>query len=322
MPLVERLAWHLAPAHPQPAARMALAQSVWERSRDYVVFAALLLTALGIFVGRNGTVLRAVRAASLAVTAPVEGVFARVARFEGAVAENDRLRATTAVLATDVARLREARSENAQLRRLLGFQDSLQVPRVIARVVAKDLTEQANLLTIDAGAADGVEVGMPVISERGIVGKVVLTSRNYAVVMPHQNTQFAVPATIDALARDGVVRWDGEAFDRLTMEYVVKTEPVTRGMLITTSRYSDVFPAGTPVGRVDTAYAARGRNDYIIHLTPASPISEVGYVYVLKIRVDPERILLEEAARDSLGIARASAALTAQMAADSSDAGE
>ncbi|HEX8298021.1 MAG TPA: rod shape-determining protein MreC [Rubricoccaceae bacterium] len=296
---------------------MAIAQTVWERSRETVVFVALLLVALVIFVGRNGPVLRAVRAASLAATAPVEGVFARVARFQGALGENDRLRATTAALSTDVARLREASAENAQLRRLLGFQDSLNVPRVVARVVAKDLTGQANLLTIDAGASQGVEAGMPVISERGIVGKVVLTSRNYAVVMPHQNTQFVVPATLDALGRDGVVRWDGEAFDRLTMEYVVKTEPVTRGMLVTTSRYSDVFPAGTPVGRVDTAYAARGRNDYIIHLTPASPISEVGYVYVLKVRPDPERILLEEAARDSLGIARASAALRQQQAADS-----
>ena len=296
---------------------MAIAQTVWERSRETVAFVVLLLVALGIFVGRNGPVLRAVRAASLAATAPVEGVFARVARFQGALGENDRLRATTAALSTDVARLREASSENAQLRRLLGFQDSLDVPRVVARVVAKDLTGQANLLTIDAGAADGVEAGMPVISERGIVGKVVLTSRNYAVVMPHQNTQFVVPATLDALGRDGVVRWDGEAFDRLTMEYVVKTEPVTRGMLVTTSRYSDVFPAGTPVGRVDTAYAARGRNDYIIHLTPASPISEVGYVYVLKVRPDPERILLEEAARDSLGIARASAALRQRQVADS-----
>ena len=296
---------------------MAIAQTVWERSRETVAFVVLLLVALGIFVGRNGPVLRAVRAASLAATAPVEGVFARVARFQGALGENDRLRATTAALSTDVARLREASSENAQLRRLLGFQDSLDVPRVVARVVAKDLTGQANLLTIDAGAADGVEAGMPVISERGIVGKVVLTSRNYAVVMPHQNTQFVVPATLDALGRDGVVRWDGEAFDRLTMEYVVKTEPVVRGMLVTTSRYSDVFPAGTPVGRVDTAYAARGRNDYIIHLTPASPISEVGYVYVLKVRPDPERILLEEAARDSLGIARASAALRQRQVADS-----
>lgn len=300
---------------------MALAQTIWERSRDYVIFAALVLVALAVFVGRNGPVLRAARSVALAVTSPVEGLYARATRFQDAVGENDRLRAETVALSADVARLREARAENAQLRRLLGFQDSLDVPRVVARVVAKDITAQANLLTIDAGAADGIEIGMPVISERGIVGKVVLTSRNYAVVMPHQNTQFAVPATLDALGRDGVVRWDGEAFDRLTMEYVVKTEPVTRGMLVTTSRYSDVFPAGTPVGRVDTAYAARGRNDYIIHLTPASPISEVGYVYVLKVRPDPRRIVLEEAARDSLGLARASAALTAQQEADANDAG-
>ena len=302
------------PFHPT---RMALAQTIWERSRDFVVSGVLLVVALGLFVGRNGPILRAARAASLTLTAPVDGLFARAGRFREALAENGRLRAETVALSADVARLREARAENAQLRRLLGFQDSLDVPRVVARVVAKDITAQANLLTIDAGAADGVEVGMPVVSERGVVGKVVLTSRNYAVVMPHQNTQFAVPATLDALGRDGVVRWDGEAFDRLTMEYVVKTEPVTRGMLVTTSRYSDVFPAGTPVGRVDTAYAARGRNDYIIHLTPASPISEVGYVYVLKVRPDPERILLEEAARDSLGLAQASAALSRQLAADS-----
>ncbi len=301
---------------------MALAQTIWERSRDYVVFGVLLLVALGLFVSRNGPVLRAARALSLSATAPVEGLFARATRFRHALAENGRLRGETAALSADVARLREARAENAQLRRLLGFTDSLDVPRVVARVVAKDLTAQANLLTIDAGAADGVEAGMPVISERGVVGKVVLVSRHYAVVMPHQNTQFAVPATLDALGRDGVVRWDGQAFDRLTMEYVVKTEPVTRGMLVTTSRYSDVFPAGTPVGRVDTAYAARGRNDYVIHLTPAAPISEVGYVYVLKIRPDPERVILEEAARDSLGIAQASAALARQQDADSAAVAE
>jgi rod shape-determining protein MreC len=296
---------------------MAIAQTIWERSRDYVVFGVLLVVALGLFVGRNGPALRAARALSLAVTAPVEGLFARATRFRHALAENDRLRAETAALSTDVARLREARAENTQLRALLGFEDSLDVPRVVARVVAKDLTAQANLLTIDAGADEGVEAGMPVVSERGVVGKVVLVSRHYAVVMPHQNTQFAVPATLDALGRDGVVRWDGEAFDRLTMEYVVKTEPVTRGMLVTTSRYSDVFPAGTPVGRVDTAYAAQGRNDYIIHLTPAAPISEVGYVYVLKVRPDPERVILEETARDSLGLARATAALERQQDADS-----
>jgi rod shape-determining protein MreC len=286
---------------------MPLAQQIWQRTRDHVVFAALLLTAVGLFVSRNGPVLRTARAASLAVTAPVEGVFARAQQFRRSLAENEALRAETAALAAEVARLREARAENIQLRSLVGFADTTGVPRVVGRVVSKDMTAQTNLLTINVGARDGVEVGMPVINERGIVGKVVLTSAHYAVVMPHQNTQFRVPATVDDLGRDGVVRWDGTAFDRLTMEYVVKTEPVERGMLITTSAYSGVFPAGLPIGRVDTAFAARGRNDYIIHLTPAAPLSEVGYVTVLLARPDPERIRLEAAARDTLGIAQPSA---------------
>ncbi len=294
---------------------MALAQQVWERSRDYVVFGALLLGGIVIFVGRNGPALRAARAASLTVTAPVEGAFERAAQFRRSLVENERLRDETAELSAEVARLREASAENAQLRALLQFPDTTNTRRVVARVVAKDITEQTNLLTIDAGARDSIEVGMPVINERGIVGRVVLTSDRYSVVMPHQNTQFRVPASIEALGREGVVRWDGASFDRLTMEYVVKTEPVEPGMLVVTSPVSGVFPAGIPVGRVDTAYAAAGRNDYVIHLDPAAPISEVGYVYVLLTRPDPEQAILEAAARDSLGIERQQDALEARLQA-------
>ena len=292
---------------------MALAQQAWDRTRDYVVFAALLLISVGIFVWRNGPALRATRAASLVVTAPVDGWFERAGRFRTSLDENERLRTETAELSAEVARLREARAENAQFRALLGLGDSTEAPRVVGRIVAKDITEQTNLLTIDVGARDSVEVGMPVINERGIVGKVVLTSDRYAVVLPHQNTQFRVPAVIDELEREGVVRWDGAAFDRLTMEYVVKTEPVEPGMLVTTSPFSGVFPAGVPIGRVDTAYAAAGRNDYVIHLTPAAPISEVGYVYVLLIRPDPEQAILEAAARDSLGLVRQQEALQERL---------
>ncbi len=294
---------------------MALAQQVWERSRDYVVFGVLLLIGVTIFVSRNGPALRAARAASLTITAPIEGLFARADRFRQSLAENEQLRAETADLSADVARLREASAENAQLRALLQFEDTTHVRRVVGRVVAKDITEQTNLMTIDVGARDSVEVGMPVINERGIVGRVVLTSDRYAVVMPHQNTQFRVPAAIEELGREGVVRWDGASFDRLTMEYVVKTEPVEPGMLVVTSPFSGVFPAGIPVGRVDTAYAAAGRNDYIIHLEPAAPISSVGYVYVLLTRPDPEQAILEAAARDSLGIERQQAELEARLSA-------
>src|SRR5690606_1430414 len=165
----------------------------------------------------DGPMLRAARAASLAVTAPVEGVFADLGRFPDAVGENERLRAETIGLAAEVARLREARAENERLRALLAFGDTLPYPRVPARVVAKDLTRQQNLLTISAGAADSVAVGMPVVDERGIIGKVVVVGSRYALVMPHQSTSFAVPGTIDPLQQDGIIRWGGVEFDRLLM---------------------------------------------------------------------------------------------------------
>lgn len=302
---------------------MALAQQVWERTRDYVVFAVLLLIGITIFVSRNGPALRAARAASLVVTAPVEGAFERAARFRRSLTENERLRSETAELSAEVARLREASAENAQLRSLLQFADTSEVPRVVARVVSKDITEQTNLLTIDVGSRDSVEAGMPVINEQGIVGRVVLTSPRYSVVMPHQNTLFRVPGVIEALGREGIVRWDGQSVDQLTMDRVVKTEPVEPGMLVVTSPFSGVFPAGVPIGRVDTAYAAAGRNDYVIRLDPAAPISEVGFVYVLLTRPDPEQAILEARARDSLGLERRQDALEARLEATlDPDAGE
>lgn len=294
---------------------MALAQQVWERSRDYVVLAVLLLIGITIFVSKNGPALRAARAAALAVTAPVEGQFERFGQFRRSLAENERLRSETAELSAEVSRLREAAAENAQFRSLLQFEDSTDTPRVVARVVSKDITGQTNLLTIDAGERDSIEVGMPVINERGIVGRIVLTSPRYSVVMPHQNTLFRVPGVVEELEREGIVRWDGASVDQLTMDRVVKTEPVERGMLIVTSPFSGVFPAGVPIGRVDTAFAAAGRNDYVIQLEPAAPISEVGYVYVLRIRPDPEQAILEAQARDSLGIEQQQDALEALLEA-------
>ena len=276
---------------------MALAARLWERTREWFLFGALLLVSLVALVSSDGPLLRAARAGSLAVTARVEGLFSGVGRYTGALAENDRLRAETIDLAAEVARLRESRAENERLRSLLAFGDTLTVPRVPARVVAKDITRQQNLLTISAGRRDSVAVGMPVIDERGIIGKVVVVGSRYALVMPHQSTDFAVPGTIEVLGQDGIVRWDGVDYDRLLMEYVPKTEPVEEGMLVTTGGNSGVFPAGIPIGTVDSVFAAQGRNDFVIYLRPAAPISQASYVYVLLATPDPEIALLQEQAR-------------------------
>lgn len=270
-----------------------MASRLWERIRDYLLLAVLLIASLVVLLSQNQPFFRSARALALQATAPVEGTFSWTGQYARSIRENDELRADNIRLAAEVALLREARGENERLRRLIAFRDSVSFDMVPARVVGKDITKQDNLLTLDVGERDSVKVGMAVVDERGIVGKIVLTSRDYSLVMPHQNTNFRVPAKIDLLGRDGVVRWDGLAYDRLLMEYVVKTEPVVRGQLIVTSGFSGTFPPGIPVGKVDSVFAARGRNDLVIYLTPASSVSTVDYVYVLTDQISPERQALE-----------------------------
>ncbi len=266
---------------------------LWARARDFVLLAVLLIVSLIVLLSQNGPLFRSARALSLQATAPVEGTFSWTQRYTRAIEENEELREDNIDLAAEVARLREARSENERLRALIAFRDSVDYTMVPARVVGKDITKQENLLTLSVGQRDSVKVGMAVIDERGIVGKVVLTSERYSLVMPHQNTNFRVPAKIDLLKRDGVVRWDGATNDRLLMEYVVKTEPVAPGQLVVTSGFSGTFPAGVPVGEVDSVYAAKGQNDLVIYLKPSSSVSTVDYVYVLLDQISLERTELE-----------------------------
>ncbi|MEL6445494.1 MAG: rod shape-determining protein MreC [Bacteroidota bacterium] len=272
---------------------MTLAGRLWERARDFVLLAVLLVASLLLLLRQNGPALRTARAAALDLTARVEGVFSWAGRYTAALQENERLRAATIDLAAEAALLREARAENRRLRGLLALSDSSDYDLLPARVVGKDLTRQSNQLTLNVGRNDGVALDMPVMDERGLVGKVSLVSANYSLVLPHQNTNFAVPARIDELGRDGLVRWDGTAYDRLTMDYIVRTEPVRVGQRVVTSGFSDVFPPGLPIGRIDSVLVAGGRNDYVLFVEPAAPISTVDYVYVVLRTPDPERAALE-----------------------------
>lgn len=260
----------------------------WGAIRDYGVLALLLLISLTVLLAQDNNVFRTVRSVSLEVTGPIDGIYARAERYTRALQENASLRDETVQLSAEVARLRAARRENERLRALVGFRDTVETEMVPARVVSKDIARQDNRLTLNVGSRDGVQVGMPVIDERGLVGKVVFASGNYSLVMPHQNTSFAVPAQIAELGRDGIVRWDGQQFDRLMMEYVVKTEPVEPGMLVTTSLVSGNYPPGVPIGRVDSAFAAQGRNDLIIYIQPSAPLSSVDLVYVVLNPIDEE----------------------------------
>ena len=267
---------------------------LWERIQDWVLLFGLLAVTVALLITRNEPAVRGLRAGSLELVSRVEAQFAWVGGYLRALDENETLRQQNIEFSSEVARSREAQRENERLRRLLNMADTTRFTLQPARIISMDINQAYNYLTIDIGTADSVAVDMAVVDENGIVGKVILASEHYARVMPYNNPNFRVPATILPIGATGVVRWDPEHRHRLLMEYVSRTERVLRGQLVVTSGFSGVFPPGYSVGYVDSTATQTGQNEMQIFLQPASPIDKAEYVFVVLNQPDPERLALEE----------------------------
>ncbi|HEX7070609.1 MAG TPA: rod shape-determining protein MreC [Rhodothermales bacterium] len=269
---------------------------LWERIQDWVLLFGLLALSVALLMTRNQPAVRGLRSASLELVSVVESRFAWVGGFFRALDENETLRRQNIEFSSEVARSREAQRENERLRRLLEMADTSRFELRPARIVAMDINQAYNYVTIDVGSEDSVKVDMAVVDENGIVGKVILVSEHYARVMPYNNPNFRVPATILPIGSTGVVRWDPDHRHRLVMDYVSRTERVLPGQLVVTSGFSGIFPPGYSVGYVDSTATQTGKNEMQIFLYPASPIDRAEYVFVVLAQPDPERLALENRA--------------------------
>ena len=263
------------------------------RPTDWLLLGAVLLVAAALMLTQNQPLVRTVRAQAMSWTAQVEGTFAWMGRYLRVLERNNELRRENIQLSSQVARTRAARQRNEELRRLLNLTDTSDAALRPARIVTKDIFQKDNVLVLNVGAADGVEKGMPVVHERGIVGTVVMTNEHYARVMPFLNTDFRVPGTVLPLRAEGIVRWDGEHLDRLQLDHVVETEPVEVGQQVVTSGHSGIFPPGRRIGTVDSVTAPAGRSELAIFLRPAVSLYEISHAVVILQEPTSEQRTLE-----------------------------
>jgi rod shape-determining protein MreC len=166
-----------------------------------------------------------------------------------------------------------------------------------ARVVNNSVSLQNNFITIHRGEKQGVKKDMGVISPQGIVGMVVNTSENFAVVMTMLNRQSSVSARIKKTGEIGKVQWDGKSPDRVTMINIPKSVPVAKGDSVVTSGYSLAFPPGILIGVVSEIIDDKTSNFYTLILKPSTNFYSLEYVTVVDNLQKDEQKKLEEAAR-------------------------
>ena len=171
---------------------------------------------------------------------------------------------------------------------------------VQAKVVSNTVNRPDNLITIDKGRADGIEVDMGVTSGNGVVGVVYLVSDHYSIVMPLLNSKSRISCAIRNRGYFGYTKWNGGASNYASVEDIPRHAHFKRGDWVETSGYSSIFPAGINVGKIVEVYNSSDGLSYRLKIHLSTDFANLRDVCVIKDKSFVERQQLLETARDSL----------------------
>lgn len=167
--------------------------------------------------------------------------------------ENERLSAEIYELRKENKSIEEYREENARLRSLLQFQGQMDGYSTVAgQVVSYEPNNWYDTIVINRGTSHGVREGSAVITDKGVVGKVVGCGANWARVSSVLNTDNAIGVRLTRTGEVAVVEGDSAlcAEGTCKMSFIDKNASIIMGDLLETSGSGDVYPAGLSVGAV------------------------------------------------------------------------
>lgn len=164
----------------------------------------------------------------------------------GAVDENQRLKAEVAELRVWKDRALALEDLNDRYRDLLGLRVEPPIAMATAQTISDSHGPFANRRLINAGSDQGIREGNPVMSEHGLIGRIVGVSPKVSRVILLSDTASRVPVMVDRTNARAVLSGDGGSNPPL--EYLRGRDPIRTGDRIVTSGDGGVFPRGLPVG--------------------------------------------------------------------------
>lgn len=184
--------------------------------------------------------------------------------------DNQFLREEVRQLRVELGELRETALEHARLSRLLQLDKRVETEAVVARVIGKDTTNWFRSILINTGTNRGIQRHMAVVTNEGLVGRVVEVTALSSRVQLITDPESAVGVLIQRSRAIGVAA--GSQDGAIRVEYLPLMADVTVGDRIITSGMGGIFPKGIPVGQV--VRSSRPTNGTLFQLVEAQPYTD------------------------------------------------
>lgn len=176
-------------------------------------------------------------------------VLDRVVGFWNAGNQNAALREELELARLRLKELESTEQENARLKALLDLNEASGAPITVTRIVGSSAVSARRFAYIGAGARDGVQIGMPVRSERGILGRVFETATSTARVLLLTDSESVIPVR---RAQDDLIAFAEGRGDGLIRIRLINLgiNPVEDGDVFVTSGAGGYFKPGLAVAVV------------------------------------------------------------------------
>lgn len=197
-------------------------------------------------------------------------------------------------LLPEVKRIDSLKTENIELRsQLESMKEELDIDYTIngyeflnATVISRNISYWYNIITIDKGSYNGVEVDMVVVNSSGLIGKVIstttFTSDVKLLTTSDTNNKISVAISSGNNKLYGLIKDYNYNTKYLEIEGISNTEKVSVGDYVYTSGLGGVFPSGILIGTVEEITTDEYDLAKIINVKLAADFDSVNYVAVLK----------------------------------------
>ena len=212
--------------------------------------------------------------------------------------ENENLRIQNALLLDQLSVSGIVPDTSSQVEKTFVIKDSMNISRQFkympAKVLSSSVFLQQNYIMLHRGSDQGVKPNMAVVGTSGLIGTVVYTSKNMALVMSLINRDSKVIAVLKKGSGLGEISWDGKDPSIILLSKVPQTIKVNKGDTIVTSPYSDRFPPGITIGYVDKVDFDQETNTFKLKIRTAIDFNSVQHAYVVSNLLQSELDQLKE----------------------------
>ena len=223
-------------------------------------------------------------------TNAIFGVVDSVNDVQSTYEENQRLKGQLDAIHEKEAAIATLKSENQQLKDELGLEE-LVTEYTVRRgnVISRNPDQWINQVIIDLGTMNGMERGMPVMNNNGLVGYISETNPTSSKVTLISNVDLSASKVSSEIILDeeeeaiqGIISEYKTDTNQLVMSQITSDVEIKPGTLVTTSGLGGAFPRGLVIGEVEAVRLDEQGLERLVFIKPLSDFNNIRIVSVIE----------------------------------------